>query len=45
MSSFGKRFDEALDKHITGNYGEDQFPKCINCNKPLLDDDDDEYCV
>jgi len=25
MSKFGKRFDEALDRHITGNYGEDQF--------------------
>ena len=25
MSRFGKQFDNALDRHITGNYGEDQF--------------------
>ena len=25
MSEFGKKFDESLDRHITGNYGEDQF--------------------
>lgn len=25
MSEHGKRFDEALDKYITGNYGEDNF--------------------
>ena len=25
MSRFGKQFDEALDRHITGNYGDDQF--------------------
>ena len=25
MSRYGRRFDEALDRHITGNYGEDQI--------------------
>ena len=25
MSRFGKQFDNALDRHITGNYGENQF--------------------
>lgn len=25
MSRFGKQFDDALDRHITGNYGEKQF--------------------
>lgn len=25
MSRFGRQFDNALDRHITGNYGEDQF--------------------
>ena len=32
MSRFGKQFDNALDRHITGNYGENQFkerqPNC-----------------
>ena len=27
MSQFGRKFDIELDKHITGNYGEDQFEK------------------
>lgn len=35
MSRFGKRFDEALDKHITGNYGEDQL-------KEEFDDEEDD---
>jgi len=25
MSRFGRQFDNALDMHITGNYGENQF--------------------
>ena len=25
MSRYGRKFDEALDRHITGNYGEDQI--------------------
>ena len=25
MSRFGRQFDNALDRHIIGNYGEDQF--------------------
>ena len=25
MSRFGKQFDNALDRYITGNYGEDQL--------------------
>lgn len=28
-----RRMAEALDKHITGNYGEDQFPICDKCGK------------
>lgn len=34
MSKFGRKFDEALDRHITGNYGENQFKhtyECIKC--------------
>ena len=27
MSQFGKSFDMRLDKHITGNYGEDQLER------------------
>jgi hypothetical protein len=30
------RFNEALDRYITGNYGEDQFKEqytCATCNK------------
>ena len=33
MSSFGRKFDEALDRHITGNYGEDQFESAEQKNR------------
>jgi len=29
MSRFGRQFDNALDRHITGNYGENQFKEKI----------------
>tara|TARA_Y100000310_G_C20643286_1_gene795158 strand:- start:465 stop:710 length:246 start_codon:yes stop_codon:yes gene_type:complete len=39
MSQFGRKFDEALDRHITGNYGENQFDvdydKIIEANDDL----------
>ncbi len=36
MSSFGRSFDNALDRHITGNYGEDQFKGfCLECSCQL----------
>ena len=39
MSQFGRKFDEALDRHITGNYGENQFDvdydKIIEANGDL----------
>lgn len=42
MSQFGRKFDEALDRHITGNYGEDQFKneeeKCDFCGSILSEE-------
>lgn len=39
MSVFGRKFDEALDKHITGNYGEKQFldnlDSCEKCGEVI----------
>jgi rRNA maturation endonuclease Nob1 len=36
-------FGAALDRHITGNYGEDQFNDiCVKCGKIFYDDSDEE---
>lgn len=52
MSDYGLgRLDrDALDRHITGNYGEDQFKDGVEwdiCGEPLDADeaDDGDYCV
>ena len=38
MSDFASFNPDALDRYITGNYGEDQFrdqcPDCIDCDGP-----------
>ena len=40
--SFGdKRLDAALDRYITGNYGEDQFAGYFDC--PMCENDDLTY--
>lgn len=37
------KFSEALDRHITGNYGEDQFKRvCENCDRVFFDDCDED---
>ena len=33
MSNYGQLDGAALDRHITGNYGEDQFKGSIECPK------------
>ena len=39
MSRFGKQFDNALDRHITGNYGEYQLRNiCPICDKVFYHD-------
>ena len=37
----------ALDRHITGNYGEDQFPsnRCRNCDHDEDDHDHENYAT
>ena len=37
------RFEDALDRYITGNYGEDQLRcYCANCGKCYYDDEPEE---